>query len=184
MTFSRAEEGRREYKVTGVQTCAFPISSAWPTRSSLLRERVVWFLRFFFQAEDGIRDYKVTGVQTCALPIFGDVLLEFLDQRGPLLLLGVDGADVTEQIAKGIAAKCVFNPAPLLGVGTAFEIARRRADQTQHLCLDDVDGREVESPVVEHGKDAVRGFEIRRGDDDQRAVVGEELPQRDQVGRR
>src|ERR1039457_2332045 len=35
-----------DYKVTGVQTCAF-----------------------LFQAEDGIRDYKVTGVQTCALPI-------------------------------------------------------------------------------------------------------------------
>src|SRR5256885_3859052 len=63
--------------------------------------------------------------------VLGDVLLEFLDQRGPLLLLGVDGADVTEQIAKGIAAKCVFNPAPLLGVGTAFEIARRRADRSE-----------------------------------------------------
>src|ERR1039457_7458853 len=42
----QAEDGIRDYKVTGVQTCALPI-----------------------QAEDGIRDYKVTGVQTCALPI-------------------------------------------------------------------------------------------------------------------
>src|ERR1022692_2140440 len=48
--FFQAEDGIRDYKVTGVQTCALPI-------------------RFFFQAEDGIRDYKVTGVQTCALPI-------------------------------------------------------------------------------------------------------------------
>src|ERR1022692_3470182 len=44
--FFQAEDGIRDYKVTGVQTCVF-----------------------FFQAEDGIRDYKVTGVQTCALPI-------------------------------------------------------------------------------------------------------------------
>src|ERR1022692_888343 len=44
--FFQAEDGIRDYKVTGVQTCALPI-----------------------QAEDGIRDYKVTGVQTCALPI-------------------------------------------------------------------------------------------------------------------
>src|SRR2546426_485974 len=42
----QAEDGIRDYKVTGVQTCFFLI-----------------------QAEDGIRDYKVTGVQTCALPI-------------------------------------------------------------------------------------------------------------------
>src|ERR1039457_7590290 len=42
----QAEDGIRDYKVTGVQTCALLI-----------------------QAEDGIRDYKVTGVQTCALPI-------------------------------------------------------------------------------------------------------------------
>src|SRR2546426_7206856 len=46
--FFQAEDGIRDYKVTGVQTCVF-----------------------FFQAEDGIRDYKVTGVQTCALPISG-----------------------------------------------------------------------------------------------------------------
>src|ERR1022692_4514815 len=45
--FFQAEDGIRDYKVTGVQTCALPI-----------------------RAEDGIRDYKVTGVQTCALPIF------------------------------------------------------------------------------------------------------------------
>jgi len=35
--------------------------------------------------------------------VFGDVLLEFLDQRGPLLLLCVDGADVAKQVAKGVA---------------------------------------------------------------------------------
>src|SRR2546426_6655798 len=39
--FFQAEDGIRDYKVTGVQTCALPI----------------------------YRDYKVTGVQTCALPI-------------------------------------------------------------------------------------------------------------------
>src|ERR1039457_3482873 len=43
----QAEDGIRDYKVTGVQTFAL-----------------------LFQAEDGIRDYKVTGVQTCALPIW------------------------------------------------------------------------------------------------------------------
>src|SRR3989454_7376123 len=43
--FFQAEDGIRDYKVTGVKYC------------------------FFFKAEDGIRDYKVTGVQTCALPI-------------------------------------------------------------------------------------------------------------------
>src|SRR2546429_5097793 len=47
--FFQAEDGIRDYKVTGVQTCALPI--------------------FFFQAEDGLRAVAVTGVQTCALPI-------------------------------------------------------------------------------------------------------------------
>src|SRR3989441_1905831 len=42
--------------VTGVQTCALPLSGG------------EFF--FFFQAEDGIRDKLVTGVQTCALPIY------------------------------------------------------------------------------------------------------------------
>ena len=32
--------------------------------------------------------------------VLGDVLLKFLDQCGPLLLLGVDGADVAEQILR------------------------------------------------------------------------------------
>src|SRR2546426_400524 len=45
----QAEDGIRDYKVAGVQTC------------------------FFVQAEYGIRDYKVTGVQTCARPIWGRV---------------------------------------------------------------------------------------------------------------
>src|SRR3989339_1183075 len=44
--FFQAEDGIRDWSVTGVQTCALPI-----------------------QAEDGIRDWSVTGVQTCALPI-------------------------------------------------------------------------------------------------------------------
>src|SRR5258706_11039315 len=44
--FFQAEDGIRDWSVTGVQTCAL-----------------------FFQAEDGIRDWSVTGVQTCALPI-------------------------------------------------------------------------------------------------------------------
>src|SRR5258706_1395753 len=43
---TQAEDGIRDWSVTGVQTCALPI-----------------------QAEDGIRDWSVTGVQTCALPI-------------------------------------------------------------------------------------------------------------------
>src|SRR5258706_8094106 len=42
----QAEDGIRDWSVTGVQTCAL-----------------------LFQAEDGIRDWSVTGVQTCALPI-------------------------------------------------------------------------------------------------------------------
>src|SRR2546426_9025511 len=42
--FFQAEDGIRDYKVTGVQTCALPISTLFP--------------------------YKVTGVQTCALPIY------------------------------------------------------------------------------------------------------------------
>src|SRR2546426_5974470 len=50
--YFQAEDGIRDYKVTGVQTCAF-----------------------FIQAEDGIRDYKVTGVQTCALPISATSLI-------------------------------------------------------------------------------------------------------------
>src|SRR3989339_1392614 len=45
--FFQAEDGIRDWSVTGVQTCALPI-----------------------QAEDGIRHWSVTGVQTCALPIF------------------------------------------------------------------------------------------------------------------
>src|SRR5258706_11970638 len=45
--FFQAEDGIRDWSVTGVQTCAL-----------------------FFQAEDGIRDWSVTGVQTCALPIY------------------------------------------------------------------------------------------------------------------
>src|SRR3989339_805263 len=44
--FFQAEDGIRDWSVTGVQTCAL-----------------------FIQAEDGIRDWSVTGVQTCALPI-------------------------------------------------------------------------------------------------------------------
>src|SRR3954470_5068858 len=45
--FSQAEDGIRDLYVTGVQTCALPISRL---NSS--------------QAEDGIRDLYVTGVQT------------------------------------------------------------------------------------------------------------------------
>src|SRR3989339_416271 len=44
--FFQAEDGIRDWSVTGVQTCALPISS---------RRRH--------------RDWSVTGVQTCALPI-------------------------------------------------------------------------------------------------------------------
>src|SRR6202521_3624466 len=44
--FFQAEDGIRDSEVTGVQTCALPISS-----------------------RRGIRDSEVTGVQTCALPI-------------------------------------------------------------------------------------------------------------------
>src|SRR6202521_6080526 len=45
--YSKPEDGIRDSEVTGVQTCALPISTL-----------------FFFQAEDGIRDSEVTGVQT------------------------------------------------------------------------------------------------------------------------
>src|SRR6202042_3310125 len=45
---SQAEDGIRDLYVTGVQTCALPITRL---NSS--------------QAEDGIRDLYVTGVQTC-----------------------------------------------------------------------------------------------------------------------
>src|SRR5258706_3704440 len=41
--FFQAEDGIRDWSVTGVQTCALPISE--------------------LQAEDGIRDWSVTGVQ-------------------------------------------------------------------------------------------------------------------------
>src|SRR6202023_4104753 len=51
LLFFQAEDGIRDWSVTGVQTCALPIYTS------------------FFQAEDGIRDWSVTGVQTCALPI-------------------------------------------------------------------------------------------------------------------
>src|SRR3954463_16831311 len=44
--FFQAEDGIRDYRVTGVQTCALPIND-----------------------KTAIRDYRVTGVQTCALPI-------------------------------------------------------------------------------------------------------------------
>src|SRR2546426_12832518 len=35
--FFQAEDGIRDYKVTGVQTCALPISCAWALRSTSLR---------------------------------------------------------------------------------------------------------------------------------------------------
>src|SRR6266496_4282682 len=38
---------------------------------SMLANRLISWIVFFFQAEDGIRDLYVTGVQTCALPISG-----------------------------------------------------------------------------------------------------------------
>src|SRR6202521_3152261 len=46
--FSQVEDGIRDAEVTGVQTCAIPISRLISS-----------------QAEDGIRDSEVTGVQTC-----------------------------------------------------------------------------------------------------------------------
>ena len=116
--------------------------------------------------------------------VLGDVFLELLDQDVLLLLLGVDAADVAKQVTEGVAAQRAFDPAPLFGVGAALDVACRGADQAKYLRLDDVDRGEVEPPVVEYGEDAVRGFEVGRGDDNQRAVVGEELPQRNEVGRR
>ena len=112
------------------------------------------------------------------------MLLELLDQDVLLLLLGVDAADVAKQVTEGVAAQRAFDPAPLFCVGAALDVACRGADQAKHLRLDDVDRREVESPVVEYREDAVCGFKVGRGDDNQRAVVGEELPQRNEVGRR
>src|SRR5258706_8137906 len=62
--FFQAEDGIRDWSVTGVQTCALPI-----------------------QAEDGIRDWSGTGVQTCALPITSE--LQLLTNLLCRLLLGV-----------------------------------------------------------------------------------------------
>src|SRR3954463_16832718 len=64
VVFFQAEDGIRDYRVTGVQTCALPISSHtrlscdWSSdvcSSDLSRRRHT--------------DYRVTGVQTCAIPI-------------------------------------------------------------------------------------------------------------------
>src|SRR2546421_6557901 len=71
--FFQAEDGIRYLIVTGVQTCALPLSR----RSTLF---------FFFQAEDGIRDLIVTGVQTCALPI---CLRHRLAEVGEVAIVGL-----------------------------------------------------------------------------------------------
>src|SRR2546426_2269831 len=71
--FFQAEDGIRDYKVTGVQTCVL------------------------FQAEDGIRDYKVTGVQTCALPIS-----EAAGERQTLLFIDGYLCDAPDLIFHGI----------------------------------------------------------------------------------
>src|ERR1022692_4826172 len=63
----QAEDGIRDYKVTGVQTCALPIQAEDGIRD--YKVTGVQTCALPIQAEDGIRDYKVTGVQTCALPI-------------------------------------------------------------------------------------------------------------------
>src|SRR5256885_6382888 len=43
--FFQAEDGIRDYKVTGVQTCALPILGGWP-KISTLRNRLVSDLTF------------------------------------------------------------------------------------------------------------------------------------------
>src|ERR1039457_5141645 len=63
--FFQAEDGIRDYKVTGVQTCALPIQAEDGIDYKVTG---VQTCALPIQAEDGI-DYKVTGVQTCALPI-------------------------------------------------------------------------------------------------------------------
>src|ERR1039457_1754258 len=65
--FFQAEDGIRDYKVTGVQTCALPIQAKDGIRD--YKVTGVQTCALPIQAKDGIRDYKVTGVQTCALPI-------------------------------------------------------------------------------------------------------------------
>src|SRR3989442_11893868 len=55
--FFQAEDGIRYHCVTGVQTCALPISMTIGRR-------------IFLKAEAGMRDAEVTGVQTCALQIY------------------------------------------------------------------------------------------------------------------
>src|SRR3954466_7345302 len=63
--FFQAEDGIRDYRVTGVQTCALPIYTGANTTECAAG--LIWMA---MQSRcDGIRDYRVTGVQTCALPI-------------------------------------------------------------------------------------------------------------------
>src|ERR1022692_1371362 len=74
--FFQAEDGIRDYKVTGVQTCALPIQAEDDIRDYKVTE--VQTCALPIQAEDGIRDYKVTGVQTCALPISCNLVCRLL----------------------------------------------------------------------------------------------------------
>src|SRR5258706_6638121 len=69
--FFQAEDGIRDWSVTGVQTCALPITDQ-------------------SQAEDGIRDWSVTGVQTSELQSLTNLVCR--------LLLEIGNAQVSTQV--------------------------------------------------------------------------------------
>src|SRR2546426_5843709 len=53
--FFQAEDGIRDYKVTGVQTCALPISSISKTQVTLVWEPVAGASAYFpYVSEDGV----------------------------------------------------------------------------------------------------------------------------------
>src|SRR6202521_5351003 len=65
--FFQAEDGIRDSEVTGVQTCALPISSRRRHRDSEVTGVQTCALPISSRRRQ--RDSEVTGVQTCALPI-------------------------------------------------------------------------------------------------------------------
>ena len=64
-----------------------------------------------------------------------------------VLLLGIDGSDVDEQVAEGLATERAFDTTTFLGIDTAFRLSRS-ANRTQHRCLENLDGSEIAAPVV------------------------------------
>src|SRR5256885_6896616 len=52
--FFQAEDGIRDYKVTGVQTCALPISNWWQTKSVAGTQNDPFFLIGWFNPSPGV----------------------------------------------------------------------------------------------------------------------------------